>query len=171
MVNTVELYHNEWVSLNKIVDEEAGINGYVYSHETKYRGIMVAILPHRIANRRSQFLVKTEVTPCWSLNPVKSAITGGHGGKCQKEDVIKELLEQAGYKYAKNKLISLGTCYGTKSTDTVYHLYSADLTNILQGEALEDGTESVWMSMKDISTVKDPIVSTMLVRLMHSIWI
>ena len=41
------LHENDWVSLMVVRKPDAGVNGYVYSHETRCRGRIVAILPYR----------------------------------------------------------------------------------------------------------------------------
>jgi len=54
------LCENDWVSL-------LDLNGYVYSHETRCNGVIVAILPYRRTEKgRLQFLLRREITPCWS---------------------------------------------------------------------------------------------------------
>lgn len=82
---------------------------------------------------------------------------------------MHELHEEAGYIIAEKQLIPLGTCYGTKSSDTVYYLYSVDLTDEVQGEATGDGSElekqasCFWSTAIDNS--KDPMVYTAYHRL------
>ena len=56
--------------------------------------------------------------------------------------------EESGYEIKVNDLISLGTCFGTKSTDTIYHLFSVDLTGKVQL-----GTQ------KDINDMKDELMN------------
>ena len=43
----VTLCDNKLVSLMKIVYPEKGINGYVYSHETRCDGNIISIVPYR----------------------------------------------------------------------------------------------------------------------------
>jgi hypothetical protein len=55
--------------------------------------------------------------------------------------MAKELREEAGVNSINaNNLISLGTCFGTKSCDTIYHLYTVRLTNS-QHDTLEVESE------------------------------
>src|ERR1019366_6829565 len=72
------LMQNDWVSLMIVRKPEAGVNGYVYSHETRRRGRIVAVLPYRavaLAGRPvREYLVKSEMTPCWGFDQVLSAI-------------------------------------------------------------------------------------------------
>src|SRR5947209_16754655 len=101
---------------------EAGVNGYVYSHETRCQGRIMAILPFRkvLGTRKPFFLVKLEMTPCWSFDRERSAITGGYEGGDIKRDAIRELYEEAGYTAVPDDLIPLGESYASKSSDTIY---------------------------------------------------
>ena len=163
-----QLFENKWVSLWEVVEPDKGVNGYVYSHETRCQGRIVAVLPFK--NDRL-FLLKFEVTPCWGMEPVVSAVTGGYEGEDIADDAVREVLEETGYTITKDELIPLGTCFGTKSTDTVYYLYAVDVTDKEQGVAMGDGSriesesKTVWADSGDIAKCNDPIVSTMYVRL------
>ena len=46
---------------------------------------------------------------------------------------IKELKEESGFDCS--ELIELGTCFGTKSTDTIYHLYTVDLFDQINSQS------------------------------------
>jgi len=176
MIN--DLYTNKWISLKEVVDKEKGISGYVFSHESRCQGTIVAILPFRkIKDTKDyEYLLKCEVTPCWNIDlPVRSSITGGCENNSHEEDVIRELLEETGYEIIHEDLISLGISYGTKSTDTRYVLYSCDLTDKEQGVAEGDGSrleseaEAVWIKKEEIASIFDPQVSVMFVRLQDKI--
>lgn len=167
-----QLYYNEWISLRKISDPEHGIGGYVYSTETRCSGRIVTVLPFRVieAGKDVEFLLKNELTPCWGMLPKLSTITGGFEGDAQ-EDAIREVLEETGYKIAPNELIALGQSYGTKSCDTVYDIFSVDLTDKDQGEAKGDGSglegiqDSKWVRRKQVLACMDPMASVALARL------
>jgi len=143
MPKKVETLHdNEWLSLKKLVYPERHVDGYVYSHETRCNGKIISILPFRREEGIIQYLLRDEVTPCWEIEKsVVSSITGGYEKeKGVKGTVVLELKEEAGYTVKEDELISLGTCRGTKSTDSVYHLFSVDLTGKKQREAKGDGS-------------------------------
>lgn len=167
------LHHNEWLSLHVMRAPEAGVNGYVYSHETRCGGLIVAVLPYRNGPEGREWLVKSEVTPCWSLNPIRSAITGGYEGGDIADDAVREMLEETGYKITRDELVPLGESYASKSADTVYVLFTVDLTGRTPGEALGDGTrieaeaEAVWVFPEALADVLDPQVSVMYVRATH----
>lgn len=173
------LYANEWLSLYKLVDPDNGINGYVYSHETRCNGKIVALLPYRKVQGdisdplgHYEFLLRKEVTPCWHKTAsMVSAITGG----CDDGDRVwvtaqHELLEEAGYEAAIDEFIVLGSCRGTKSTDTMFYLFGIDVTEKEQGVACGDGSEleakahCFWV--ETIDEAVDPLVYVLHHRLL-----
>ena len=50
---------NSWLSLMEIKDPDKGINGYVYSHETRCQGQIVLVLPYRTVGKDTEYLVKS----------------------------------------------------------------------------------------------------------------
>lgn len=164
------LFETEWVSLWRMKDPERGVGGYVYSHETRSDGRIVAVLPYRFHGPAREYLLRVEVTPCWSMEAVPSAVTGGVDGReTASVAVLRELREETGYDVSVEHLESLGECRGTKSTDTTYYLYAVDVTGMEQGELEGDGSP-----LEDEATVQwsrepfrcgDPIVSVMYARL------
>lgn len=165
------LHENPWISLRVVREPESGVNGYVYSHETRCGGRIVAILPYRESLIGREYLIKSEVTPCWGMEPVCSAITGGWEGGDIADDAVRELLEETGYAAVREELIPLGESYASKSADTVYTLFSVNLTGREPGEAIGDGSrleadsKALWVGGEEIAGVMDPQVSTMFVRL------
>ena len=164
------LFDNPWISVKKI---EEGEIQYIYSHESRCDGKIIAILPYRekIYKKKSyEFLLRREITPCWSLEPQLSAITGGYVSDLSIEELVRqEIKEETGYNIQSLPLIKLGTCRGTKSVDTVYYLFAVDLTGMEQGEIKGDGTvleatgKVEWF---DFPQSDDPLVSTLLLRLL-----
>lgn len=165
------LHENAWVSLKVVRKPDAGVNGYVYSHETRCGGRIVAVLPYRDTPSGREYLVKSEMTPCWGLDQVLSAITGGYEGGDIEDDAVREMLEETGYAITRSELIPLGESFASKSADTVYSLFSVDLTGREAGEAIGDGTrveaESavVWTRFGQLAFMKDPQLHVMFVRL------
>lgn len=171
-VTILSLCENDWVSLRTVIAPTHEIRGYTFSHETRCKGNIIAVLPFRIHNYEVEYLIRKEVTPCWGLDPVFSALTGGWEGGSFKADAVRELEEESGYAAEEKEFLTLNTCYGTKSTDTTFQLFAVNLTDKVQGKALGDGskqdTEGTvhWMNKEDIiREVNDPIVLTMLTRL------
>mgnify|MGYP001589623475 CR=1 FL=1 len=166
------LHANEWVSLHVVRDLARGVGGYVYSHETRCAGRIVALLPYkRLGDGTLRYLLKSEMTPCWSFDQTLSSITGGYEGGAIEDDAVREMLEETGYEITVDELISLGTSYASKSSDTVYSLFSVDLTGRPRGEALGDGSRveaeslAVWCTGADLVDVQDPQVAVMFTRL------
>ena len=164
------LTDGKWLTLCELQVPKLGINGYTFSHEVRCHGEIVAVLPFRREGvLRREYLLRTEIVPPWSLKSQQCAITGGcdHEGEDPEQVALRELEEEAGYKA--DHLISLGTCNGTKSCDTTYHLYAVDVTDLVQGKAEGDGSVleahggTVWTPCPE--TCNDPLVSVMFARL------
>ena len=169
------LYENEWLSLRQIVDPEKGISGYTYSHETRCNGQVVAVLPYM--RRREDgpplaFLLRYEVCPAWGLEHLPCAITGGMDkpGKSPLYIANLELAEEAGiHNVPPERWAPLGACRGTKSTDTVYHLFAVDVTDLPEEKPQGDGSrleaEAYCRWDIDPTLSVDPLVPTMAMRL------
>jgi len=160
------LCKTEWVSLRKMIDPEYGVNGYDYLHEDRCDGQIVVILPYRYNPETNllEFLLRSEVTPPWGMNESISSITG----EVEKDstskilDAVRELKEEAGYEVEPQDMVFLGISRGTKSVDTVYYLFTVELTKIEKKEATGDGTKLEAMAhcywTSDISAAVDPMV-------------
>ena len=173
------LYYNEWVSLHVVRRPEEGIHGYVYSHETRSSGLLVAVLGFRKSLLGGhEYLLRREVTPCWGwgppLEPSLSAVTGGWEGSNFYADAVRELREETGYAVGEEELIPLGASYASKSSDTIYNLFAVDLTGREPGELVPDGSvapgDAVWVSGPKLAEVEDPQVSVMYLRLATRGW-
>ena len=159
------LYQTPYIELRRVIDHENDITGYDYVHETRCNGAITAILPYRIKNDVTEYLLRHEVTPCWHVSKkIISSITGGvEAHQTPLENTIQELEEEAGYIRDKNEFISLGTMRGTKSSDTTYHLFTINLTDVERnkspdgdGSALEKKAHCEWH--KNINNAKDPLI-------------
>lgn len=170
-----EVYHTPFVSLRKMTSE---YGTYYYSHETRCDGELVSILPFRFGHVQGprgyeyEYLLRKEITPCWSTMPILSSITGGiDEGSIPIDTAVKELLEESGYSVPKKRMIDLGQCFGTKSSSNTYYLYTVDLTGETQNKITGDGSklESVatceWVGWSDIIECLDPLVSVSFVRM------
>lgn len=172
--NVVELYRNPWVSLKELEVPEWGVR-YVYSHEARCNGRIVVMLPfRRTLERRLEYLLRREITPSWGLSPSLSAITGGlEKHESPIECALREMHEETGYQVEDpEEVFPLGTCYGTKSSDTVYYLFSVDLTHQVpegsgegDGSYLEAQATSQWVGTP--CTSRDPVVSVAALRLQN----
>lgn len=173
-VTILSMREDEWVSLRTVIAPTHGIKGYTFSHETRCKGNIIAVLAYRWVEETTnkQYLIRSEVTPCWGLEPQFSALTGGWEGGAFVEDAVRELAEESGYLVEPPYMHKLGTCFGTKSTDTVFHLFSVDLTGHEQHPYHGDGSKqdsegtAHWVDAEFIyQNVKDPIVHVMLGKL------
>ena len=107
---------------------------YWFLHEDRCDGHVVAVVPFRQVDGEDldyEYLLLPQVTQCWTLeNPVYSSFTGGvDAGEDPVTAAVREFGEESGYQASIEKFIPLGTCYASKSSSTLYHLFSVDLTN------------------------------------------
>ena len=163
--NYESIYENEWLSLRKLDD-------YIYSHETRCNGKIVAILP--FIPEPFQYIARYEATPCIENDQIRfCSITGGVEENNVEGTVIMELKEEAGIIAKESELIKLGTIYPSKSQDTVVYLFGIDITGKEIGEATGDGSNhetNAYVKLEnDISkliTCKDPLNVVMFSRLL-----
>lgn len=164
------VFKSDWVSILK-TEPEGTDDEYFYLHESRCDGKIVAVLLYKRTGKDSwDYGVRKEVTPAWGMKPELSALTGGvEKGDTPDETAVKEVKEESGYEIKAADLKKLGICYGTKSTDTIYFLYSCDVTGKEPGKKTGDGskldTEGELIWTHDFRKIKCPIFSTMVLRL------
>lgn len=152
------LYSGNWLQLKNMVSPEHNLTGYEFICEPSRSGNTVVVIPFRristttngiIPNALNsshdntlQYLCRVEGVPCWGItNPMICSLTGGvDKGDTITDTVIKELREESGYDINKNKLIDLGSVFGIKSSDGIFHLYTCDLTDIEKAQRAEPET-------------------------------
>lgn len=152
---------DEWLELR---ETETPTGPYTYSHEIRCDGKIISILPYRRAGRDAYEIgIREEITPCWGEERSLSSVTGGvDKGEEPKAAAKRELFEETGYDVDVSKIKELGTCRGTKSSDTVYYLFGVDLTDAESpSKPKGDGTENDlaplrWMYIGD--DIIDPLV-------------
>lgn len=186
MKKITTLHQNKWVSLLQMVWPEKKVGGYIYSHETRCNGHIISVLPFRVVLKEYEeeeweefeFLLRHEITPCWDIDyQTLSSITGGvERGLTPEETAVEEIEQEAGYIVEKEELISLGTCFGVKSSDTIYHLFAVDLSGREKetdakgdGSELERLAECKWHSETEIHKAEDPFVCVNYVRLLRKV--
>jgi 8-oxo-dGTP pyrophosphatase MutT (NUDIX family) len=173
-----KLFGNKWIELRELILPEKGVKGYTYSHETRCSGHIVSVLPYRTDSEGNltNVMVRREVTPCWEMKPVMSSITGGVEKDADGEldplaTAALELKEEAGLDIDQSEIKSLGTCYGVKSSDTVYHLYATDAADAPEGKAEGDGSHleklawCEWVKPAALKDAMDPLLTMLFVRL------
>ena len=169
--NFLVLYKTKYVELRKIVTIQPKIKEYIYLHESRSAGKVVAIVPYRRVNNTFKFLVRYERTPCWEPGLTPCAFTGGiDEGEEPSYTACRELKEESGIEINERELIYLGTCFGTKSSDTTYYLFSALLNsdNIHRDYHIESTAQiksgAGWLSLSEAIGYGDPIMHTILMR-------
>lgn len=161
-----------WLELKRCKAPEQGVHGYVFTHEVRCCGVIVAVLPfRRLHNGGVEFCLRQEITPCWGMEPRLSALTGGlEPGLNVHQTAREELWEEAGYDIECDNFISLGTCFGTKSTDTVYYLFAVDVSLAQQQAAKGDGSkleaEASMLWVGDVRDAVDPLAAMIYLRLL-----
>lgn len=137
--NSVLVGGTKWLQLRELTMKSRNIFGYSFSHEIRCQGAIIVIAPFKQFEGKTMWLSRVEATPCWDLDrPIRSSLTGGVDlGTEPLYNARKELMEESGYDVDMDDIIELGTSYGTKSTDTIYHLYTVDLTGVEQTKDLE----------------------------------
>ena len=124
-----------------------------------------------------KFLSRVEATPCWEYtNPVMSSLTGGvDKNNTPLKTAQIELREEAGYIVNEDEIISLGTTYSTKSSDSVYHLFAVEITQetskikaVAESE-LEKTSYCKWVSKEEIIEAKDPFIIVLMTKLLQKV--
>jgi len=158
-----ELYHNEWVSLFEK-------DGYVYSHETRCGGKIVAVLGYREKDDKLEIVGRFEKTPAHSQELKLASLTGGVEDKSTEETAIIEMKEEAGIDITKDELEDLGQVMSSKSSDTIYYLFAVDCSkkDIKKGEG--DGSEGEkdayceWVSIRDAINSFDSVLHSLIIK-------
>ena len=170
------LFDSPFLQLRSIEDSEKGIKPYYYKHVKLYNGSVIAILPYRYTNYplgfNKEFLLINEMRPAWSIDKLISAsLTGGvEKGSYPEATAVKELKEEAGYTVEESNLEYLGTTYSAKASDTIVHLFAVDVTDLVpelikgDGTGLESMSKPIWVTVKELTLVMDPLVIQMYFR-------
>lgn len=173
--SSINLHSNKWISLLCMRNPSKHIYEYIYSTETRCKGI-VAFIPFRLNGDIIEVLIRYEATPCWDGDrQVGSSFTGGiDHNSTPVETAIKEIKEETGYSVDKTELISLGQTFGIKSSDTIYHLYAVDLshkdspTELTVETELEQFSFNKWSQLSQtVNCIPDAIYGMLAFRLIH----
>lgn len=172
---------NKWLELRAAEPRDETESDYFFVHESRCGGHIVAVLPYRRRTGHGgetelEFGMRHEVTPAWGERHQYSALTGGcEPDEPPRETAARELYEEAGFELDPEYLRFLGRCRGTKSSDTIYHLYAADVTGMQYSPPQGDGTKhdsegyTTFVPLQTCFTLGvDPIFFTMLAVLSSS---
>ena len=143
------LYHNKWISLRED-------DGYVYSHETRCQGFIVAVLLYD-SSKPGMIYARKETNPAWGYGRRLTTVTGGsEPGKLFKQQAADEILEEAGITVQLEELQELGTIRPSKSSDTHIYLYACDIRGKIinkpsgDGSELEQQAHMEWVDKKEL---------------------
>ena len=161
------LFSTPWLELKQIDGDNFS---YVFSHEKRCNGAIVAVLPFRKNNGFLEYMLRSEYTPPWGESSCISSITGGVDDNTSiVETALHEVKEEAGYEITIDNLIDLEHTMISKSADTIAYLYAVDVSDLKpskpqgDGSYLETQATSFWTS--SISKSLDPLVYVMHYRL------
>jgi 8-oxo-dGTP pyrophosphatase MutT (NUDIX family) len=167
------LHETKWLTLLELKDPENGVDGYICTHSGWTNGQGIAVLPYRyhMAGGEIEYLLRQEVTPCWSMEPSLSSITGGmdKDGEPPWECAVRELKEEGGYlcEYP-GRWNDLGSVMSNKSSTTLVHLFAVDLTGLEFTGAEGDGTvleAKAWCEWRtDPEAAVDPLVGSLVLK-------
>lgn len=159
------LFENKWVSLMQTPD------GYVYSHETRCKGAIVAVLVYHMEDET--VLGRYEITPAHGPYAELCSITGGVEHDNPAQTALHELKEEAGIDATLDELEPLGQVRPSKSADTWVYLFALDGTHKVLGEAKGDGSAGEvgsyckWISVEEAIGSKDALLAALLLRKME----
>ncbi|WP_430885842.1 hypothetical protein [Fusibacter sp. JL216-2] len=165
------IYENPAIS---IMEADKHGKAYIYSHDTYSNGRRVLILPYRKHIGGHEFLLRREIIPCWDEAADTCAVSTRVKNNDVEQTIIDELEELTGYDIKAKELIHLGLCMGSKTTDTVYELYTVNLSDRGSEELpyhIENGEHSFWGKDDDVLKSIDAHLITCFTRLTHLIGI
>jgi 8-oxo-dGTP pyrophosphatase MutT (NUDIX family) len=164
------LLKNKWLSLKKLF----GPTGeYVISHEERCKGHIVAVLPYvpDSVGQESYVIARQEFTPPWSQSELKlSSITGGvDEGEEPVVAAARELFEETGMKAPVELFHDLGTVHGAKSSDSVYHLFTVDVSPFLKDFKEVTGEDANEQRAHNVTLVPQSENPTIADTILHSL--
>lgn len=168
------VFKDDWFSV-KTTTVKGSDEEFTYMHEQGTKGKSIAVLLYRRKGKDAwEYGIRKEIIPAWGDKPTYCSLTGTvEAGDVLEERAIKEIEEESGYKVKEKDLESLGTCYGAKSIDTVFHLFAVDVGDLEpeepegDGSDLEDKSKFEWtyFNKNDYEKFQCSILSTMILRL------
>lgn len=113
---------------------------------------MALILPFRKKITSTEYLLCRENIPCWDKHPDICGIAVSGLEKDLETLLVKKLGEESGYILEANEIHYLGLCAADRRTNTIYHLYTADLSHHKVKDEFfdEHSTQLFWASTERI---------------------
>jgi hypothetical protein len=193
------LHKDKWLSLRTVKYGDSP--PITYMHEDRCNGEIISILPYRVSTEKNilassvrgimaydikkEFLIREETIYSWHYGDkekhdllIRGTVTGGVEDDDPVTTVIHEMLEETGYVVRHHQLEKLGTSRASKASDTLYHIYAVDLTNIEKvakptgdGSAHEKLSRSVWVKESEIlMKMQDPMFYVAYTRMGANEW-
>lgn len=161
------LWENEWLEVREHED------WYTYIHQVKSDGKAVAVLGY--SEDPFSPLGRFEVVPCHHDGIALCSLTGMvDKGEKFVEAAVREFKEESGVDVEESELEDLGEVRPSKVSDTVVHLYAVKvshqdgkMTGEGDGTKAEQGSFCRFISVSEAINSKDPLMSTMTVKLME----
>lgn len=176
MSTVEEKFHSKWISVQEKTLDNGG--KYLYSTSPWCNSQGVAIVPfRRTSDNELEFLGRFELCPAHSDDIELGAIMGGMDKEDEEANVTawRELIEEGGFKVPLENVIPLGTSRPNKSSDTTMYLFAVDLDLGYEkveatgdGTLVEEGGYSDWISFEDLAYAKEPLLQTIVLRLISN---
>jgi hypothetical protein len=168
MKKIIPIYGSNDITIYKISYPEKDINSFIYTHETRYEGKFVAVLPYKIIEDRIQYLLKKDMVYCWSdKQPILYPINYGFESKKfenMEVSIRNKIFEEIGYNIdINNDIIDLGTAFNNTSSDSEYYLFAIDLTDIEKSKTVS--STCIWVD--SIEDANDTISYTLHYKLLR----
>lgn len=172
------LYDTEYLSLWELEDPECQ---YSYVHENKAAGgYKVAVLPYfQIPSGEVLYVgcyEKFHAFEPFGLCSITGSCEDWVFTHDPRQDAQRELQEEAGIIAPIEYFVPLGESISSKSMDTIYFLFAIDIglpgCQIVEaqgdGSADEERAYCDYVTINQVADCKDPLLSTMVLRLLHS---
>lgn len=174
------LFDTEYLSLWELEDPECQ---YTYVKENKaHNSSKVGVLPYfKMPDGEVLFVgcyEKFHAREPFGLCAITGSCEENVPGQTAEPrlDAQRELQEEAGIIAPLEYFIPLGECISSKSMDSIYYLFAIDIgqpgCQIVHaagdGSADEDKAYCDYISYNQVAMCKDPLLSTMVIRLYHA---
>lgn len=163
------LWGNQWLEVRTKDD------WYTYTHSPVGDGTGVAILGFRNRNNKIEYLGRFEDCPAHGDGIQLCSLTGmcDVEGEDRVSTALRELKEESGYVVTDSaRVLELGSVRPSKASDSEVFLFAVEIEDTdeivdIEGDGTkgEENAYAKWVSAEELAFSKDPIVSTLILRL------